>query len=70
MASNLVGQIIFPPDVNAHRVWEDPSFIKWKKRDPHVNLHCHDSVEGESLCDLPSYLGNLLAYIIISIFEV
>ncbi|KAJ0464493.1 putative glycoside hydrolase, family 2, beta-galactosidase [Helianthus annuus] len=29
-----------------YKVWEDPSFIKWRKRDSHVSLHCHDSVEG------------------------
>ncbi|XP_028770029.1 uncharacterized protein LOC114727499 [Neltuma alba] len=46
MASNLIGQIVFPPDVHGYRVWEDPSFIKWRKRDPHVTLHCHDSIEG------------------------
>ncbi|KAL8246647.1 hypothetical protein R6Q59_007863 [Mikania micrantha] len=29
-----------------YKLWEDPSFIKWRKRDSHVSLHCHDSVEG------------------------
>lgn len=31
---------------DGYKVWEDPSFIKWRKRDSHVSLHCHDSVEG------------------------
>lgn len=31
---------------NNYKSWEDPSFIKWRKRDSHVSLHCHDSVEG------------------------
>ncbi|KAI4332992.1 hypothetical protein L6164_017850 [Bauhinia variegata] len=43
--ASLVGQLILPPE-NGYRVWEDQSFIKWKKRDPHVTLHCHESVEG------------------------
>jgi len=34
---------------NGYKVWEDPSFIKWRKRDPHVTLHCHDSLEGLAL---------------------
>lgn len=36
----------FSPLNNSHRVWEDPSFIKWRKRDAHVPLHSHDTVEG------------------------
>ncbi|XP_043690942.1 beta-galactosidase [Telopea speciosissima] len=43
--SALVGKLIFPSD-QGHRIWEDPSFIKWRKRDPHVSLHCHDTIEG------------------------
>lgn len=39
------GQVVLSSSYG-HRVWEDPSFIKWKKRDPHVSLHCHDTVEG------------------------
>ncbi|KAK9682803.1 hypothetical protein RND81_10G097500 [Saponaria officinalis] len=27
-------------------VWQDPSFFKWRKRDAHVPLRCHDTVEG------------------------
>ncbi|CAN1316296.1 lacZ [Linum perenne] len=38
--------MVFPFEDMSHRVWEDPSFIKWRKRDPHVPLHCHESVEG------------------------
>ncbi|KAE8655542.1 hypothetical protein F3Y22_tig00117026pilonHSYRG00147 [Hibiscus syriacus] len=45
MASLVISQLAFPSE-NGYKVWEDPSFIKWRKRDPHVNLHCHESVEG------------------------
>ncbi|CAN6444056.1 unnamed protein product [Victoria cruziana] len=31
---------------NGDRVWEDPAIIKWRKRDAHVPLQCHDTVEG------------------------
>lgn len=34
------------PSGHGYNVWEDPSFIKWRKRDPHVPLHCHDTVDG------------------------
>lgn len=43
----MVSQPIFLPN-NGYKVWEDPSFIKWNKRDSHVTLRCHDSVEGDS----------------------
>lgn len=43
--ASLVAQLAFPSDYN-RRVWEDPSFIKWRKKDAHVSLHCHDTVEG------------------------
>ncbi|KAF8395685.1 hypothetical protein HHK36_019635 [Tetracentron sinense] len=44
----IVGFCGFNGGVKDHgsRVWEDPSFIKWRKRDAHVTLHCHDTVEG------------------------
>ncbi|KAF9591655.1 hypothetical protein IFM89_005236 [Coptis chinensis] len=29
-----------------YKVYEDPTFIKWRKRDAHVPLRCHDTVEG------------------------
>ncbi|KAK6233542.1 hypothetical protein QUC31_005948 [Theobroma cacao] len=45
MASLIVGQLVFPSE-NGYKVWEDQSFFKWRKRDPHVTLHCHESVEG------------------------
>ncbi|XP_059651992.1 uncharacterized protein LOC132299418 isoform X1 [Cornus florida] len=45
MMASLVGQFVIPSN-NGYRVWEDPSFIKWRKRDAHVSLHCHDTVEG------------------------
>ncbi|KAH9697962.1 Lactase [Citrus sinensis] len=45
--ASLVGQLPFAlENANGYKVWEDPSFIKWRKRDPHVTLRCHDSVEG------------------------
>ncbi|KAK2983069.1 hypothetical protein RJ640_006456 [Escallonia rubra] len=43
--ASLVSQLVFPSN-GSHREWEDPSIIKWGKRDAHVSLHCHDSVEG------------------------
>lgn len=33
---------------SGYKVWEDPSFIKWRKRDAHVPLQSHDSVEGNN----------------------
>lgn len=45
--ASVVGQLIFPSS-NGYKVWEDPSIIKWRKRDAHVTLHCHDSVEGDN----------------------
>ena len=45
--ASLVAQLAFPSDYN-RRVWEDPSFIKWRKKDAHVSLHCHDTVEGDT----------------------
>ncbi|KAK7283944.1 hypothetical protein RIF29_13694 [Crotalaria pallida] len=44
-SSSLVGPLVLCPE-SGYRVWEDPSFIKWRKRESHVTLHCHDSVEG------------------------
>ncbi|KAL8172347.1 hypothetical protein V2J09_024151 [Rumex salicifolius] len=29
-----------------HEVWKDQTFFKWRKRDSHVPLHCHDTIEG------------------------
>lgn len=48
MASSLPGQLVFLLE-NGHHVWEDQSLIKWRKRDAHVPLRCHDSIEGEEL---------------------
>ncbi|XP_024021112.1 uncharacterized protein LOC21406722 isoform X1 [Morus notabilis] len=45
MSCSLMGQLVFPSE-NGHKVWEDQSFIKWRKRDPHVTLRCHESLEG------------------------
>uniref|UniRef100_A0A1D1Y8V4 beta-galactosidase n=1 Tax=Anthurium amnicola TaxID=1678845 RepID=A0A1D1Y8V4_9ARAE len=43
--ASFSGQLIFPSN-HVHKAWEDPSFIKWRKRDAHVTLRCHDTVEG------------------------
>ncbi|CAA0808961.1 glycoside hydrolase family 2 protein [Striga hermonthica] len=43
--ASLIAQLVSPPN-NGYKIWEDPSFIKWRKRDSHVPLHCHESVEG------------------------
>lgn len=37
---------LFPSMNHTQRVWEDPSFFKWRKRDAHVPLRSHDSIEG------------------------
>lgn len=29
-----------------NEAWQDPAFFKWRKRDPHVPLRSHDTVEG------------------------
>lgn len=44
--ASLVSQLVFPSSENGHKIWEDQSFIKWRKRDAHVTLHCHESIEG------------------------
>ncbi|XLT06049.1 hypothetical protein HN51_044798 [Arachis hypogaea] len=46
-SKSLVGPLALVSE-NGCRVWEDPSFIKWRKRDAHVTLRSHESVE-ESL---------------------
>ncbi|KAF5191895.1 Beta-galactosidase [Thalictrum thalictroides] len=33
-------------DNHGYKIYEDPSFFKWRKRDAHVPMRCHDSVEG------------------------
>ncbi|XP_051122924.1 uncharacterized protein LOC127245866 [Andrographis paniculata] len=42
---SLSGQLVLPAS-NGYKIWEDPSFIKWRKRDAHVPLRSHESVEG------------------------
>lgn len=42
---SLAGQLALTPK-SGHKIWEDPSFIKWRKRDAHVPMHCHESIEG------------------------
>ncbi|PON53286.1 Glycoside hydrolase [Parasponia andersonii] len=44
-SSRLMGQLPFPSE-NGYKPWEDQSFIKWKKRDPHVTFRSHESLEG------------------------
>ncbi|GAV75270.1 Glyco_hydro_2 domain-containing protein/Glyco_hydro_2_C domain-containing protein/Glyco_hydro_2_N domain-containing protein/Bgal_small_N domain-containing protein [Cephalotus follicularis] len=45
--ASLLGQFVLPiENSSGYKIWEDQSFIKWRKRDPHVSLHCHDSIEG------------------------
>ncbi|KAJ0977504.1 hypothetical protein J5N97_012978 [Dioscorea zingiberensis] len=44
---SIASLIQLPFSANSgYKVWEDPSFIKWRKRDAHVPLRSHDSVEG------------------------
>ncbi|CAA6654079.1 unnamed protein product [Spirodela intermedia] len=43
--TSFVGQLVCPLR-EVHKAWEDPSIIKWRKRDAHVTLRCHDTVEG------------------------
>ncbi|PIA48132.1 hypothetical protein AQUCO_01400605v1 [Aquilegia coerulea] len=51
--SVISGQVVIQSDNindnnnnNGYKIYEDPSFFKWRKRDAHVPLRCHDSVEG------------------------
>ncbi|KAG0481237.1 hypothetical protein HPP92_012095 [Vanilla planifolia] len=37
---------VFSSMNHSHTVWEDPSYFKWRKRDAHVPLRSHDTVEG------------------------
>ncbi|XP_027114160.1 uncharacterized protein LOC113760377 [Coffea eugenioides] len=43
--ASMLSQIVCTPNNNC-KVWEDPSFFKWRKRAAHVPFHCHESVEG------------------------
>ncbi|KAG9129366.1 hypothetical protein Leryth_016643 [Lithospermum erythrorhizon] len=45
MTASIVAQLVFPSN-NGYKTWEDPTFFKWRKRESHVPLHCHESVEG------------------------
>ncbi|KAF3778694.1 Beta-galactosidase [Nymphaea thermarum] len=47
MTSALTGGVV-SAIWNGDRVWEDPAIIKWRKRDAHVPLQCHDTVEVPS----------------------
>nr|QSM07479.1 beta-galactosidase 13 [Ipomoea batatas]GMD71911.1 beta-galactosidase isoform X1 [Ipomoea batatas] len=42
----VINQMVVPPNSSNYKPWEDPSFFRWKKRDAHVPLRCHESVEG------------------------
>ncbi|KAF4388952.1 hypothetical protein F8388_026681 [Cannabis sativa] len=43
--TSLMGHLVFPSQT-APKLWEDQSFIKWNKRDPHVTFRSHESLEG------------------------
>ncbi|XP_047315021.1 beta-galactosidase [Impatiens glandulifera] len=45
MMTSMINQPIIT-SINGHKIWEDPSIIKWRKRDAHVPFRCHDTVEG------------------------
>ena len=47
MAAVSIGGQLVSPISEAHKPWEDPSFIKWRKRDAHVTLRCHETVNGD-----------------------
>ncbi|KAF7040301.1 hypothetical protein CFC21_050210 [Triticum aestivum] len=42
------GGAMFPPPANSppQKLWEDPSFFRWRKRDAHVPLRSQDTLEG------------------------
>lgn len=40
---------LLAPINHSHKVWEDPAFIKWRKRNAHVPLRSHDTVEGNNM---------------------
>ncbi|XP_070681182.1 uncharacterized protein [Malus domestica] len=46
MVASLPGQLVSLLENGQHHVWEDQSIIKWRKKDAHVPLRCHESVEG------------------------
>lgn len=52
----LVAQLAFPSDYN-RKVWEDPSFIKWRKNEAHVTLRCHETVEGDTLLSIYAHFN-------------
>lgn len=45
MTSMIISQPVIT-SISGHKIWEDPSIIKWRKRDAHVPFRCHDTVEG------------------------
>ncbi|KAM7264111.1 hypothetical protein ACFE04_001794 [Oxalis oulophora] len=45
-SSSLIGPLVINNGGGQYKIWEDQSFIKWRKRDPHVTFHCHESIEG------------------------
>ncbi|KAM0834535.1 hypothetical protein ACQ4PT_063560 [Festuca glaucescens] len=46
MAVASASGAMFPPTNSPHKPWEDPSFFRWRKRDAHVPLRTHDTLEG------------------------
>lgn len=38
--------VFFSSMNHSYRVWEDPSYFRWRKRDAHVPLRSHDTIEG------------------------
>lgn len=53
--ASLTTKMILPSE-NGYRAWEDQTLFKWRKRDPHVTLRCHDSVEGKLITLSPESL--------------
>lgn len=60
--SEVDSELMASPETSlVYEVWQDPTFFKWRKRDPHVPFRCHDTVEGslkywneQSNIDLPA----------------
>ncbi|XP_051228311.1 uncharacterized protein [Lolium perenne] len=46
MAVASASGAMFPPTNSPHKPWEDPSFFRWRKRDAHVPLRTHDTLQG------------------------
>ncbi|CAH9085204.1 unnamed protein product, partial [Cuscuta epithymum] len=44
--ASVISQMVAPPVNSGYKPWEDPSFFRWRKRNAHVPLLSHESVEG------------------------